>query len=172
MEEDKNSDNKSHNDKAEKIKNTGKKVWDKSKESIKHLSENIHESLEEDTNENLYASLSYFPVLGPLIVFIFKKNQKISKYHAENAMYLQGFFFLIWFSVWLLENIPLISHLLSAILFIPHITNAILYVNTAGYLTFSFMGVYYSSKGQKWSVPFLYDFCDKKFKKNKKSKNN
>ena len=163
------NDNIEHSDKTEKIKDTGKKAWEKGKEGIKNLSENIHQSLEDETNEKTYGAFSYIPVLGPLVVFLFKKNQKFSKMHAKNASYLQGTAFVIWLFIWLLENIPLISHLLKAIQFIPHITNALLYINVVAFLILSFMGAMKGLNKKAWSIPVLNGLLDKYiFKQRKK----
>ena len=165
-----NNNDTNEQGKAEKIKDTGKKAWEKSKEGIKHLSDNIQHSLEDETNEKTYAAVSYVPFLGPVIVYLFKKKQKFSKWHAKNAAYLQGTAFIVWLVIWLLENIPFISHILKAIRFIPHITNALLYTNIVAFIVFSFIGIFKALKNNKWSTPLLNSFIEKYLLKSEKNK--
>ncbi|MDH5719495.1 MAG: DUF4870 domain-containing protein [Spirochaetia bacterium] len=162
-----NIKDKKETETAEKIKDSGKKAWEKSKEGIKHLSENIHQSLEDDSNEQTYGAFAYIPLIGPLVVYLFKKKQKFSKLHAKNALYLQSSALILWLTIWLLENIPFISHLLKAIQFIPYITNALLYINIVTFFILSLIGAYKGFNKNLWTIPVLTAFIEKYIVKKK-----
>lgn len=150
------TDSNSSSDRKEKFSQGTREVWQKSKEKVKNLGQNVYQSLEDQSNAPLYGALAYIPVLGPLLVFVFKRNLGLAKKHAENASYLQVTFFIIWLVVWLLENLPLISTILKGIQFVPFITDAVMYLNVVGLLVLSVYGAVQSSNKKEWRVPVIF----------------
>ena len=152
--------NPSDDDKRHSFKENAEEILKQTKERIKVVKEKTQQSLKDEANVTTYAALAYLPVIGPLIVYIFKRNQRVSVENALNASYIQGAYVSIWFFVWLLENIPVVSTLLKVILFIPNITNAISYLNVVTLLTFSIYGAIEGSQGRIFRTPYLFDLFD------------
>lgn len=136
---------------------SAKKMLEKSKEKLRQLSEQVHESVEDTTNGPLYAALSYFPVIGPVIALLFKRNIPLVKQHAKNAAYIQGAFSLVWLAIWLLENLPLVSFILKAIQFIPYMTNAFMYLDVMLLIALSSYGAIEASQSREFKAPWLYE---------------
>jgi len=147
-----------------------KQFWNKSKDAAKKVSDSVQNSLHDESNSKLYAALAYVPIIGPIMVFVFKKNQKLAMFHAQNAGYLQISFFLIYLAVWLFEFLPILSQLLGMIQFVPYMTDAIKYINIMGLLVLSVMGAIQANAGKLWTVPYLYDFFNKMVNKSSDNK--
>lgn len=140
----------------------GKKAAGTVKEKIINVKETINQSLIDEKNERTYSVFAYVPIVGIIVVFLFKRNQKLSKIHAINAAYLQIGFVAIWIAIWLLENIPVLSDILKFIMAIPYITNALIYLNILMLIVFSIYGIFKANKGIKWKVPYVVDFINNK----------
>ena len=136
--------------------------WSEGKKKVASLKTALQESIQDDSNSQTYAVLSYIPVLGPLVVFLFKRGQKFSRLHAQNAAYLQIAFFSIWLVIWLAENLPIVSRFLKIFQFVPFITNALMYLNVITLLLASAYGAWQASRAKSWVVPYLYKFMDEK----------
>ena len=136
--------------------------WAEGKKKVASLKTALQESIQDDSNSQTYAILSYVPILGPLVVFLFKKGQKLSRLHAQNAAYLQTAFFSIWLVIWLAENLPVVSRFLKIFQFVPFITNALMYLNVIMLLLTSAYGAWQASRAKSWFVPYLYKFMDEK----------
>ena len=137
------------------------KFLDKGKQAFKGLKSFVQDSLGDQSNAKTYASLAYVPLIGPLVVLLFKKDVKLPKLHAKNAAYLQTNFSLIWLLIWLLENFPLISDLLKLFQFIPFVTSALMYVNSILLVFASVYGAWQGYQEKTWFTPYLYQFFDK-----------
>ncbi len=154
---------------TEKAKVKTKELWEKSKENLQKLSQNIHKSLKDPDNENTYASLAYLPVLGVVIGFLFKRKQKLTMLHARNSAYVQIAFLGFLLGVWFISNVPVISHILKAILFVPIITNALLYIGTIAFMVTLGIGYFNASHGKIWVVPYLFETMEVYFNPKKKN---
>ena len=159
VEEDKYSSVNSSDDSNKK-----KEIWEKGKERFKSAGKQISSSLESDGNERLYSAFSYIPIIGPIIVWIFKSKKSLGKFHASQATYLQILFFAIGLAVWLLENLPLISAILRGVQFVPIITNAIMYVNTIALIIVSIYAALQAKQGLTWRIPILFNIFNSFFK--------
>lgn len=138
-------------------------LFGKSRESVDQLRNNVQSSLESNENEKFYASFAYIPLLGPLVCFLFKRKQRLTFIHAKNSSYMQFSMIILLFIIWLLNNIPGISHLLKMIMFSPIITNAILYIGAVLYLVGSVYGAVKANERKPWVVPYLYETMEKFF---------
>ncbi len=153
----------------DKTKVKAKELLEKGKENTQKLRQNIQKSLEDPDNEKTYASLAYLPVLGVIICFLFKRKQKLTMIHAKNSAYVQIAFLGFLLGVWLLSNVPVISHILKAILFVPIITNALLYVGTIAFIATLGIGYFNASHGKIWVMPYLFEIMESYFNPKKKN---
>jgi uncharacterized membrane protein len=142
-----------------------KDIVEKSKENIKQAKGKVIDSLENEGNENIYASLSYLPVLGTIIVYLFKKEIKFVMGHAKNSLFNQLLFGIVLFVIWFLINMPLISTILKATLFIPVMTSAIMYIDIIFIIASSIYGAIKAYNLKTWETPYIYVFFNKYSKK-------
>lgn len=124
-----------------------------------------------DEDHHLYATLSYIPLLGPLLVYSFYRESPFARHHAKNAFLLQTAFAAALLLTWLLTNLPGISTILRLTLFVPFVTNAMLYLAVVALLTLSLTGSWKAYRGKEWRVPFLFDFIEKTILKKKDTDN-
>lgn len=171
MEENYHTESNSNNENDSFVKKSRKKTkeWmEKGKESIDQIKGNVHNSLEDNENEKFYSAFAYIPIIGPLACFLFKRKQRLTIIHAKNSTYMQLTFLILLFLIWLLNNIPGISHLLKVILFSPIITNAVIYIGIILYLTGSIIGAIRGNEGKVWVVPYLFETMEKFFNSDEK----
>lgn len=140
---------------AKNWRDRSKKLIESGRDKLKDVSGNVQKSLNDDSNDRTYGTIAYFPVIGFLIVFLFKKKQKFAQLHAINALYIQIFFTAVWLTVWLLENLPIIEWILGLIQFKPNMTNAIMYLDIIFLLGFSIYGAVQAYSGKPFKVPYL-----------------
>ena len=145
----------------EKMAEGSENFLDKSKKALKDIKSSLKDSLGKQWDNKVYASFAYVPILGPLVIFLYKRSQKLSMLHAKNAAYLQLAFCSIWLVIWLLENIPVFSHLLKLIQFIPFVTNALMYMFSILFILLSAYGALQGFREKTWLTPYLYQFFDK-----------
>lgn len=106
--------------------------------------------------DRLWAAISYFPLLGWVYPYYFrKKASEHCRFHADQALYLNLLFLLLYFAIWLLENFPLTgiifgsASLLSPILQTAWLLSQILYLALSGF------SAYRAYRGETWKIPYL-----------------
>ena len=142
-------------------KSDSKTKWEEGKKKASAIKETLQSSLQAQDNEKSYAKFAYTPFLGPIIVFLFKKGQKLSRLHAQNALYLQVCFIVILLFIWLISNIPVLSTIFKVVGVVPFVSNALLYVSFILFAGCSVYGAWQGSKGKVWVTPYLYSFINK-----------
>ena len=148
-----------------------KEVLSKSKESVKKFSQQVNSSLHSEGKSNIFAAFAYVPILGPLVGWLYKKDQSLVKTHTIHAIYLQLSLLVILLAAWLLQNLPVVSSLLDLLKFNQFITNAIVYLSTIGFLVLSVLSATKAFQEQVWLTPVLYKFINKIFKLDNSSNN-
>ncbi len=141
-----------------------KHAWQKGKDRLRDLGENVSRSLEDQSNEKFYSALAYVPVIGPIVTWLFKRAQKLTRLHTIQAFYLQLSFLVVWLVIWLLENLPLISDILSLVRFKPNMTDALMYLNVVSFIIVSALAAFRANQGERWQVPGFFEFMNKYFR--------
>jgi uncharacterized membrane protein len=146
----------------EEQQNRLKKVRDKSldvgskvKSKSQQASAKLKDSLKSHENYNQYAAIGYIPIIGWLIPYFGKKESDHCQFHAKQSAIMALLFITVMAIVWILNNLPILSHILSWIGIKTFIIPAISYTVVALYLIISAFAAYKAYQGERWQAPLL-----------------
>jgi uncharacterized membrane protein len=143
--------NGSGESRREKLKEGISKIQSKTNK-IRH---EVEDSIKSETNYNIYSALGYIPFVGWIIPYFFKKKSVECQFHARQSAVLTMIFIIIMAIVWILNNMPILSHILSLIGIKAFLVPAITYSATVLFIVVSGLAAYYAYHSESWEIPFL-----------------
>ncbi len=145
------NDNMDDNMDSNEEKSLLKKVTTKTKE----VKNKVRDSVESKDNFHFYAAIGYIPFIGWMIPFFTKKESDLAQFHAKQSAVLSVLFIGLMAIVWILNNLPVLSHLLSWIGVKAFIVPAITYTGILVFLGLSAIAAYKGYKKEEWDIPLL-----------------
>lgn len=157
---------------------SNKKPKDKLKDGIskiqdttRKLKTDVEDSIKSDTNYQIYSAIGYIPIIGWMLPYFFKKKSSDCQFHAKQSAVLAVIFIMIMTVVWILNHLPILSHLLSFIGIKSFLIPAITYSSSVLYIGVSLVSAYKAYNRDKWEIPFLpqiREFLSNLFKNDEK----
>lgn len=135
-------------------------------DEAKQLAINLFDHIKGEEVPNIYGAASYFPFIGWLFVYIFRKGQNFCVFHAFQALKINLISAILFFIVWFITNFPPIRWFLRLIMFDPIATDFIEYITWVFLLVYSAWGAAIAYKGDEVYLPYM-DFIENKMDKSK-----
>lgn len=148
-----------------------KKVTTKTKD----VTTKVKDSVDSNENFHIYAAIGYIPFIGWMIPYFTKKESDLAQFHAKQSAVLTVLFVGLMAVVWILNNLPVLSHLLSWIGVKAFIVPAITYTGILIFLAASAVAAYKGYQKEQWDIPLLgkiRTFLSDLFEPSKKKQDN
>lgn len=136
------------------VKATVEEVSRKAKE----FTSSVKETFEGSESNRLFAALGYIPVLGWILPYFFKREDELCQFHGKQSFVFSIFFIIMMTVVWIVENLPILSHLLSWIGIKAFLVPLLLYGTLLIYLGASAYAAYKAFQDEIWEIPYLGKF--------------
>ncbi len=113
------------------------------------------------SQDKLWATFSYFPLLGWIYPYFLKKKSKLCNFHSRQALHLNAIFLLLYFIIWIIGNFPLTGIVFGAGRILHPILEAVWIILQLSFLALSGFSAYKAFKEENWSIPYLASIVDK-----------
>ncbi len=125
---------------------------------------NIHGS------DQLIAALSYVPLFGWIFPYYGKKDDELCQFHGKQAMQLNVVMLTVYFSVWILENFPIVSWFFGQDKILHPISQSAWLITAMAFIGLSIYGAFKAFSEEKWEIPGLSELVDKTLEQIKSAK--
>lgn len=127
---------------------------------IQDIQSKIKENIQ-NNSVGFCAASSYFPLVGWIYPYFFRKDEQLAKFHGLQALQLNIVLIVLYFIVWFLESFPI-----TAIMFGPDhifhpISRTIWILIVFVYLSLTSICAYKAYSGIEWHIPYLKALLDK-----------
>lgn len=103
----------------------------------------------------IYAAIGYIPIVGWIVPYFLKKNDDFCQFHGRQSAVLSLIFIVLMTMIWLMNNLPILSHILSWIGITSNILPAITYISTVLFIGVSAYAAYKAFDEEQWDIPFI-----------------
>ncbi len=111
-----------------------------------------------DQRMRIKAATAYIPVFGWIYPYYFHRNDENCQFHARQSVLFSLFFIIMMTMVWILNNVPILSHLLSWVGVKGFLVSFLLYGTLFVFFGGSGFAAYQAYQGERWSIPYLRSF--------------
>ena len=130
------------------------KTWSQSmSDKIKEIQAKLAERFKSGGQAS--AACSYIPLVGWIYPYFFRKEDELSKFHAEQAMQLNILTLTLYFAIWILEYFPITAIFFGPGSILYPISRTLWLLVIFAYIAFSTIGAYQAYSATNWEIPYL-----------------
>ncbi len=129
------------------------------KQKLKNIQDKFMSQIQ--NTGNLAEAYAYIPIFGWIYACYFRKENKMSKFHGEQSMWLNITLMVVYFCVWVLEKFPITSFLFGTHAIFNPIIRTVWIVFLLLYLWASVFGAYKAYNMEMWEIPYLKEISSK-----------